>query len=62
MSAAVQPAILAGPLVDGDLCDIRVGRRLCAQDAVIEALDADGRHRLLCAEHRDALFPQLVDA
>lgn len=54
---AVQPAILAGPLVDGDLCEIRLGRRYCHQDGVVEARDANGRHRVLCAEHRDLYFP-----
>lgn len=57
---ATQPVVLAGPLVDGDLCEIRRGRRYCGRPAVVEAIDADGRHRLLCAEHRSLLFPPLV--
>lgn len=57
---AVQPAIVAGPLVDGDLCEI--GRyspsgRQCGQPGVVEALDANDRVRVLCAEHRDMYFP-----
>lgn len=57
---AVQPAILAGPLVDGDLCELgrrNFTRRMCGQPGVVEARDADGRHVILCAEHRDLCFP-----
>ncbi len=54
---AQQPAILAGPLVEGDLCEIRQGRGLCAQPGDIEARDANGRVRVLCAQHRAMYFP-----
>jgi hypothetical protein len=57
-SSALQPVL--GPLVEGDLCDIRVGRRYCGHDATHEALDADGRTRLLCAEHVALYFPTLA--
>lgn len=52
---ALQPIL--GPLVDGDLCEIRVGHRACSQDAVRECQDADGSTRLLCAEHVAMYFP-----
>jgi hypothetical protein len=52
---AVQP--LLGPLVDGDLCDIRIGRGYCHQPAVREVSDVDGRSRLLCTTHEQKLFP-----
>jgi hypothetical protein len=54
--AAQQPVL--GPLVDGDLCDISVGREYCHQLAVREAVDVDGTYRLLCAEHVAKLFPR----
>lgn len=58
---AVQPAIVAGPLADGDLCDIVIGfgrhRRYCHLTGVVEAVDADGRHRILCAGCADHYFP-----
>lgn len=61
MSAAiVQPAIVSTALVDGDLCEMRVGRRYCGQEGVVEAVDADGTVRVLCAEHRALLFPTEV--
>lgn len=50
-----QPHI--GPMVEGDLCDIRVGRTYCHQDAVTEAVDANGATRILCAEHLAKYFP-----
>jgi len=47
-----------GPLVEGDLCDIRVGRRQCGSElGVREAVDVDGRHRILCALHAGVYFP-----
>ena len=50
---------ILGPLVEGDLCNIRThgGRRYCGQDAVREAIDCDGRSRLLCESHTAMLFP-----
>lgn len=55
MKTAIQPVL--GPLVDGDLCDIRMGRRYCHQPAAREARDANGSTRLLCAEHAALYFP-----
>lgn len=52
---ALRPVL--GPLVEGDLCDIRVGRRHCHRDAARECVDTDGRSRLLCAEHVELYFP-----
>lgn len=56
-----QPYLVAGPLADGDLCDLtwltRKGRRYCHQPAVIEGVQIDGTVRLLCAECKDRLFP-----
>lgn len=46
-----------GPLVDGDLCDIRVGRGYCGQPAVRTAFDVDGRERLLCGACVRLYFP-----
>jgi len=54
---ALQPVL--GPLVEGDLCDIRIGRRLCLSEVgVREATDADGRTRILCALHVRKYFPR----
>lgn len=53
---AVQP--LLGPLVDGDLCDIRIGTRYCHQPAVREVSDANGATRLLCTTHEAKYFPK----
>jgi hypothetical protein len=52
---AVQP--LLGPLVDGDLCDIRIGRSYCHQPAVREASDVDNTTRLMCEQHVSKYFP-----
>jgi hypothetical protein len=52
---ATQP--LLGPLVDGDLCDIKVGRSYCGADGVHETTDADGSSRILCALHAAKYFP-----
>lgn len=46
-----------GPLVDGDLCDIRVGKGWCHQPAVREAIDVDGSARLLCRSCVRLYFP-----
>jgi hypothetical protein len=55
---ALQPVL--GPMVEGDLCDIRVGRTMCLSEiGVREAHDADGRSRIVCAMHARKLFPQL---
>lgn len=59
---ASQPALLVGPLVDGDLCEIRGLLRYCGQVGVTEARDADGSVRVLCAEHRAMYFPAQVGA
>jgi hypothetical protein len=53
---ARQPVL--GPLVDGDLCDIRIGRGYCGADGVRESTDVDGTDRILCAEHVAKLFPR----
>lgn len=56
----VSPTAMApvlGPLVDGDLCDIRVGRGICGQDAERLVLDVDGRERLLCTACVRLYFP-----
>lgn len=54
---ALQPVI--GPMVYGDLCDIRVGRRQCGSElGVREAHDADGRTRIICALHARKYFPR----
>jgi hypothetical protein len=52
---ATQP--LLGPLVDGDLCDIRIGTRYCHQPAVREVSDANGATRLLCGGCEAKYFP-----
>jgi len=52
---ATQP--LLGPMVEGDLCDIRIGRHYCGHEAAREAIDADGSTRILCAEHAAKYFP-----
>lgn len=57
-TSIMQPTL--GPLVDGDLCEIRVGRRYCGHDATRECVDADGRTRLLCAEHVELYFPTIA--
>jgi hypothetical protein len=44
-------------LVDGDLCDITVGRRYCQAHASAAVVDADGRIRILCAVHAAKYFP-----
>lgn len=54
-TTAMQPVL--GPLVDGDLCDIRVGRGICGQDAERLVLDADGRERFLCPACVRLYFP-----
>jgi hypothetical protein len=52
----MQPVL--GPMVYGDACDIRVGRRQCGSElGVREASDADGRTRILCAMHARKYFP-----
>jgi hypothetical protein len=53
---ATQP-VLIPELVDGDLCDIVIGRRYCGAEAAAAAFDADGSMRILCADHRDRYFP-----
>ena len=60
---AMQPVL--GPLVDGDLCDIVVGRRAgrsvrCNVESHRVAFDVDGRERLLCAEHAAMYFPAVA--
>jgi len=55
-TCALQPVL--GPMVYGDACDIRVGRRQCGSElGVREAHDADGRTRIICALHARKLFP-----
>jgi hypothetical protein len=55
---ATQPKRLDdGYLIDGDLCDITVGRVYCQAHAAAAAVDADGRIRILCAEHAAKYFP-----
>lgn len=53
-----------GPMVDGDLCDIRVregGRFVyCLQAGVQAAMDADGATRILCATHKAKYFPNAI--
>ena len=50
---------VAGPLVEGDLCEALVSsvgplRQLCGQDAEVIAVDAHtGSHRVLCGWHAD---------
>jgi hypothetical protein len=46
-----------GPLVDGDLCDIRVGRGYCGEPAERAVQDVDGRERLLCRACLRLYFP-----
>jgi hypothetical protein len=46
-----------GPLVDGDLCDIRIGRHYCHAEGAFMATDADGTERILCDEHARKYFP-----
>lgn len=56
-ASALQPVI--GPMVYGDACDIRVGRRQCGSElGVREAHDADGRTRIICALHARKYFPR----
>jgi len=52
---ATQPVL--GAMVEGDLCDINVGRRYCSSEGIREATDADGSTRILCAEHAAKYFP-----
>jgi hypothetical protein len=53
---ALQPVL--GPMVEGDTCDIRIGRRMCLSEVgVREAHDADGRTRIICALHAAKYFP-----
>lgn len=52
---AMQPVL--GPLVDGDLCDIRVGRGVCGEPAERAVQDVDGRERLLCRACLRLYFP-----
>jgi len=52
---ALRPVL--GPLVDGDLCGIRIGRRLCLAEGAREATDVDGSTRILCAQHARKYFP-----
>jgi hypothetical protein len=51
----MQPVL--GPLVDGDLCDIRVGRGHCGEPAERAVQDVDGRERSLCAACLRLYFP-----
>jgi hypothetical protein len=43
---------VAGPLVDGDLCEIEAGYR-CERGAVMTAVDRTGRHVLVCGWHAE---------
>jgi hypothetical protein len=43
---------IAGPLVDGDLCEIVAGYR-CDEPAVVIAQNTHGSEILLCAYHAD---------
>lgn len=54
---AQQPRLTGEPLVDGDLCDVTVGRRYCQDHATSVAVDADGGTRILCAYHTAMFFP-----
>lgn len=67
MTAAYDPRVhpshpVLGPLVDGDLCDIRVFRNgkstYCHQTATHAAIDVDGTPRLICAQHTAQYFPR----
>jgi hypothetical protein len=51
------PRLTELDLVDGDLCDITIGRRYCLETAVSVAVDADSRIRILCAQHTAMYFP-----
>ena len=52
----LQPVL--GPMVYGDACDIRVGRTQCGSEVGCrEAVDVDGRTRILCAMHARKYFP-----
>jgi hypothetical protein len=52
----MQPVL--GPMVYGDACDIRVGRRQCGSElGCREAIEVNGRTRILCAMHVEKYFP-----
>lgn len=57
LGMTLQPVL--GPAVLGDACDIRVGRQICGSEVgVREAVDADGRTRILCSLHVAKYFPK----
>jgi hypothetical protein len=52
-----QPHLLEEPVLDADLCDFTVHHTYCQQQGTTLAVDVNGRVRVLCAGHRDYLFP-----